>query len=237
MPSHKSRPNGITDEEWAAKKKVYQDRWKQSLLKNPIRLEVHRSKQAKWAKDKYHSLTENQKKLFNFRSNHTYKQKGLIFSLCNRCRLWRQSGHDCVADRARIYWQAYWQTHSREESLAKALERRREYNRNRVKKSKQSVESVSIPQYWPYGVMDWPINIVSPLISMEMPEYIRADIGQELCLMILMDEVKEENLFDAYTNARKKAYGPWTRSLDAPIGEDNFTLGDLLVAPDDEYDI
>jgi hypothetical protein len=109
----------------------------------------------------------------------------------------------------------------RERNRGKVAAYMREWN------SKRRLLEAPVPEVWPYAATAWPVGIVNSLVSKEMPEQVRADICQELCLMLIAGEVDEESLARALPSVRRKAYGNYALSLDWRR-EDGYSLADRL---------
>lgn len=129
----------------------------------------------------------------------------------------RYRSNPTVLEKKREYYQS-----NREVILAKA---RKYYadNRDRIQAWRNSPEvraarlqymaeyraghaGEPLPLYWPYGHTDWPLDVVNTVVPRAYPEDIRADICQELCLLIIEGET-ESTLVTHLPYARSKAYG------------------------------
>ena len=62
-----------------------------------------------------------------------------------------------------------------------------------------------IPDYWPYNMQGWPIDTVNAIVPREITDPIRADICQELCLL-LVEGVGEADI-KGYTKDAQRRNG------------------------------
>lgn len=70
-----------------------------------------------------------------------------------------------------------------------------------------------LPYYWPYGETEWPVDVVNSIVSREFPEDIRADICQELCLLLVEGE-DAAVLPSHIQRIRGELYGRYSTNID-----------------------
>ena len=97
------------------------------------------------------------------------------------------------------------------------------------RRERQKVVAEPMAEFWPYGATGWPMAEVSAVVPREIPDARRADICQELCLMILAGELEVKDAAVSWRRVARKAYGEWARSIDWR-DEDGFALADRLRA-------
>lgn len=81
-------------------------------------------------------------------------------------------------------------------------------------------------ELWPYGATGWPIDHVNNIVPRELPDTLRADICQELCLMLLSNQDTDLSP-QVVKSVTRRAYGDYARSLDWR-DSDGFALADQL---------
>lgn len=88
-----------------------------------------------------------------------------------------------------------------------------------------------LPQFWPYDAVGYPLEQVNAFVPRGLPEYLRSDICQELCLAILAGECTPDNMGEVYRRAVRETYGNWAVSLDWRR-EDGYAIADRALRVD-----
>ena len=88
-------------------------------------------------------------------------------------------------------------------------ERRLQYSRE----YRATTAGPPMTYYWPYGGNEWPVDVVNSIVSREYPEEIRADICQELCLLLVEGEA-EDTLASHIQRLRGELYGRYSTNID-----------------------
>lgn len=203
---------------------VYNQARYAEVKSDPEKLEQKLTRNREFMRDKYWSLTEEERKVVN-RKRFELKIRGVVFHLCDRCHLWRREEHKCVALFVDPTHLRHWHALHPQNLKVKP------FKAEPVRKAKPRSDNVIIAERWPYGCYEWPMDVVAKHMPDNLPNYVRADAGQELCVLLLTEEIAEDQLGLAMKKVITKAWGPWVKSLDKP-NEEGFTLGDYLVATD-----
>jgi len=97
-----------------------------------------------------------------------------------------------------------------------------------ARKREQRAERIGppVPMYWPYSQSGWPVDVVNEAVPKHIPEDIRADVCQEMCLLLHeRDDVGQDEWDRAYKAALRRTYGNWALRLDWRR-EDGLILAD-----------
>lgn len=99
--------------------------------------------------------------------------------------------------------------------------------RERLQRERAAAMRAPLAEFWPYGAEDPLILAIASAIPEGLPEYIRADVGQEIYMRCLEGQVNEGQFYDAIKKAIRSAWGEYAISLDWRR-EDGFSLADTL---------
>jgi len=119
-----------------------------------------------------------------------------------------------------------------EQRKARYEDNREQENRARVLRGFNYVPVVPlapIPESWPYGAGGEPFDRITGLVPNYIPEDLRADIGQELCLLWVEGELDQRDM----VAIRRKVYPKHSvLSIHQPTFGREETLGDYIESPD-----
>lgn len=79
----------------------------------------------------------------------------------------------------------------------------------------QPPTDVPVPDYWPYNQSSPLIDRVNAVVSKYIPDDLRADICQELCLLVIKGELEEAEIASAIPHVRYTITGKQCVSLGA----------------------
>lgn len=121
----------------------------------------------------------------------------------------------------------------------KTPEQRRQYreshreqiNAYRVqwRQTHSSGPTIHIAEIWPFGATGWPFEEVNAVVSKALPEVVRADVCQELCLMVISNELAPEDIQKSVRGVIRRVWGDYSISIDQRRS-DGLALADQLMA-------
>jgi hypothetical protein len=102
--------------------------------------------------------------------------------------------------------------------------------RERERLRRKAEMDAPVAELWPYGADDPIIRAIAAYLPQSIPDWVRADAGQEVYLRCLDGQVHEGALREAVHAAIKSAWGEYAISLDWRR-EDGMSLAERLEAP------
>lgn len=78
-----------------------------------------------------------------------------------------------------------------------------------------------LAEYWPYGHTSGLLDRVNAVVPRGIPEYLRADICQELCTMVLEGQIDEAGVSEAIPHVRYTLTGKYNVPLSVLPGDLN----------------
>ena len=96
-------------------------------------------------------------------------------------------------------------------------------------RGQRAAASEPLPEVWPYGHSSPHIAAVNGVVPRNLYEAVRADVCQELCLMLIAGEVTEDSLQQAVPGATRRAYGQYAISMDWRAA-DGYAMADAVLA-------
>lgn len=152
---------------------------------------------------------------------------------CPTCKVERERAVNREASRRRnqsserrVYLANYARERNRTDPAfhEKNLQRLRDY---RARQPHEVVQKLA--EVWPYGATGWPFEEVNAAVPHTLPETVRADVCQELCLMVIAGEVDVADL--PVRPVIRRVWGDFTLSIDQRRS-DGHAIADYLEASD-----
>lgn len=101
-------------------------------------------------------------------------------------------------------------------------------NPDMTPKERRKYEMIApVAELWPYGLEDPLIIAIAQAMPSGIPDWVRADAGQQVYLQCLEGQVSEGNLTTTVSSAIKSAWGEYAISLDWRPS-DGFSIADRL---------
>lgn len=132
-------------------------------------------------------------------------------------KLWADRKADKVREAKRLWYEANRERLGHK-PMQRAAERVRRYD-------------APISEVWPYGADEPLVNAVNALLPLSIPEWVRADAGQQAVLECLAGQVGESQLDKTVKRCVRKAWGEYAVSIDWRRA-DGFALADQIAAPE-----
>lgn len=92
---------------------------------------------------------------------------------------------------------------------------------------KQEHSLPPLSEVWPYGATGYPIDLINETVPLSVPETIRPDVCQELCLMLFAGALEPDEVAGAVQQTVRKAWGEYAISIDWRRS-DGWALADRL---------